>query len=175
MALAVTAITTHSLSSWSNARMKTRHLIIGLLAIALAASSGAIADSIYKWTDADGNVHYEDRPSGAETAERMTLTYNRTDNSAVEQRIQMRHDTQTARQESEAVVAEEAKSEEDKRAEASARQERCETYRGKLETLTEARRLYREDENGERVYLDDSQQLKARERTEDLVQEFCNS
>ena len=135
--LAVTAITTQSPSSWSNARMKTRHLIIGLLAIALTASSGAIADSIYKWTDADGNIHYEDRPSSAETAERMALTYNRTDNSAVEQRIQMRHDTQTARQESKAVVAEEAKSEEDKRAEASARQERCETYRGKLETFTE--------------------------------------
>ncbi len=175
MPLAVTVITTQSPSSWSNARMKTRHLIIGLLAIALTASSGAIANSIYKWIDADGNVHYEDRPSGAATEERMTLTYTRTDNDAVEQRIQMRHDTQSAHQEAKAVAAEKARSEEDQRAEAAAQQKQCENYRGKLETLTQARRLYREDENGERVYLDDSEQLEARQRTQDLVQEFCNS
>ncbi len=175
MPIAVIAITTQSASSWSNARMKTRHLIIGLLAIALTASSGAIADSIYKWIDADGNIHYEDRPSGAGTEERMTLTYTRTDDDAVEQRIQMRHDTQSAHQEAKAVAAEEARSKEDKRAEALALQQKCENYRGKLEMLTQARRLYREDENGERIYLDDSEQLKARQRADDLVQEFCNS
>ena len=155
--------------------MKTRHLVIWLLATALTASGGAIADSIYKWTDAEGNVHYEDRPSGAATEERMNLTYSRTDNSAVEQRIQTRYDKQAARSEAAAVAAEEAKSGEEKRAELAARQKQCESYRGKLESLLQARRLYREDENGERVYLDDSARLEARQRTEDLVQEFCNS
>ena len=53
----------------------------------LTGIAGAFADNIYKWTDAEGNVHYGDRPSGAETEIRMNLTYNRTDNDAVEQRI----------------------------------------------------------------------------------------
>ena len=146
--------------------------MVWLLASALTASGGAFADSIYKWTDADGNIHYEDRPSGAATEERMNLTYSRTDNDAVEQRIEARLDKQTVKRE---VAAEAAKSADEKRAEADVQQKQCDSYRGKLETLMQAHRLYREDENGERVYLDDSARLEARQRTEDLVQEFCNS
>lgn len=155
--------------------MKTRHLIIWLLATTLSASGGALADNIYKWTDAEGNLHYGDRPSGAEAEVRINLTYNRTDDSAVEQRIQTRHDKQAARSEAAAAAAEEEKSAEEKLAEAAQREKQCESYRGKLESLLQARRLYREDENGERVYLDDSARLDARERIEGLVQESCNS
>ncbi len=155
--------------------MSTRHLIIVFLAAALTASGAAVADSIYKWTDEDGNIHYEDRPSGAESEERMNLTYTRTDSSAVEQRIKTRLDGQDVRREEKAAAAEEAKKGEATLAEAAQQQKACDSYRGKLETLTQARRLYREDENGERVYLDDDAQMEARQRTADLVQEFCNS
>ena len=155
--------------------MKTRHLMVWLLASALTASGGAFADSIYKWTDADGNIHYEDRPSGAATEVRMNLTYSRTDDDAVEQRIEARLDKQTVKREAAVVAAEEAKSADEKRAKADAQQKQCDSYRDTLETNMQARRLYREDENGERVYLDDSARLEARQRTEDLLQEFCNS
>ncbi len=155
--------------------MKTRHLMVWLLASALTASGGAFADSIYKWTDADGNIHYEDRPSGAATEVRMNLTYSRTDDDAVEQRIEARLDKQTAKREAAVVAAEEAKSADEKRAEADVQQKQCDSYRDTLETQMQARRLYREDENGERVYLDDSARLEARQRTEDFVQEFCDS
>ena len=149
--------------------------MVWLLASALTASGGAFADSIYKWTDADGNIHYEDRPSGAATEVRMNLTYNRTDDDAVEQRIEARLDKQTVKREAAVVAAEEAKSTDEKRAKADAQQKQCDSYRDTLETNMQARRLYREDENGERVYLDDSARLETRQRTEDLVQEFCNS
>ena len=155
--------------------MKTRHLMVWLLASALTASGGAFADSIYKWTDADGNIHYEDRPSGAATEVRMNLTYSRTDDDAVEQRIEARLDKQTAKREAAVVAAEEAKSADEKRAEADVQRKQCDSYRDTLETQMQARRLYREDENGERVYLDDSARLEARQRTEDFVQEFCDS
>ena len=155
--------------------MSTRHLIIVFLAAALTASGAAMADSIYKWTDEDGNVHYEDRPSGAESEERMALTYTRTDSDAVEQRIKTQLDGQDVRREERSAAAEEAKKGEAALAEAAQRQKACDSYRGKLESLTQARRLYREDENGERVYLDDDARMEARQRTEDLVQKFCNS
>ena len=134
-----------------------------------------MGDGIYKWTDEDGNVHYEDRPSGAESEERMQLSYTRTDSSAVEQRIKTRLDGQDFKREEKAAAAEEAKKGEETRAEAAQRQKACDSYRGKLESLTQARRLYREDENGERVYLDDDARMETRQRTADLVQEFCNS
>jgi uncharacterized membrane protein YebE (DUF533 family) len=44
-----------------------------------------------------------------------------------------------------------------------------------LQKYLTSRRLYRQDENGERVYLDEDETLAARERVEDQVQEFCGS
>jgi hypothetical protein len=38
-----------------------------------------------------------------------------------------------------------------------------------------SRRLYREDGNGERVYLDDSQIDEARAKAQSDVEEYCNS
>jgi hypothetical protein len=43
-----------------------RHLIILILALALMPSMGT-ADSMYKWVDAQGNVHYSDKPAPGAT------------------------------------------------------------------------------------------------------------
>lgn len=153
--------------------MRSRLLIFGFLAI--SASGGAFAESIYKWTDADGNVHYEDRPSADQSVELMKLSYKRTDSRAVERRIQTRLDTQTTRREVKAAAAEETRSSEALRAEAAEVQKRCQSYRRKLDTLVQSRRLYREDADGERVYLDDAERQAASERAKELVHEFCNS
>ncbi len=155
--------------------MKNRHLILGLLVMSVTVSGGAIADSIYKWTDADGNVHYEDRPSDYENAERIQLTYNRTNNTVVQERVQARLDTQTSRREEKTAAAEKAQAREDDRAKAAERQKKCDTYRSRTDTLLYSRRIYRDDENGERVYLDDAEREATRKRNEELIQEYCNS
>lgn len=175
LAPGVTAITINAHPSWSNVVMRSRLLIIGFLAMSVTASGGAFAESIYKWTDADGNIHYEDRPSADQSVELMKLGYKRTDSRAVTQRIQTRLNTQTTRREAKAAAAEEAKSSEALRAEAAEVQKRCQSYRHKLDTLVQSRRLYREDADGERVYLDDAERQEASERAEELVHEFCNS
>ncbi len=41
-----------------------RKTMIMLTTAALAFSGTALSGEIYKWTDDDGNVHYEDRPTG---------------------------------------------------------------------------------------------------------------
>jgi hypothetical protein len=38
-----------------------------------------------------------------------------------------------------------------------------------------SRRLYREDENGERVYLDEAQMQSARDRVQSQVEEYCGA
>ena len=48
-------------------------------------------------------------------------------------------------------------------------------YRAKLKTMLESRRLYRENESGERVYLDDSARAEARQKAENLIKENCGS
>jgi len=155
--------------------MKGKRFLIGFALLAIAASSGSIADEIYKWTDEQGNVHYEDRPTGSVSAERMKLTYRRTNTTAVQQRIQTHVDSETARQEARTVAAEDAKAAEAAATEAAAKQKKCESYRARMQTLAQSRRVYRQGDDGEREYLDEQEMQKTRQRIEDLIAENCSS
>ena len=42
-----------------------------------------------------------------------------------------------------------------------------------MENYLQARRLYREDENGEREYLDDTQVMEARSEAQEDIQAYC--
>jgi hypothetical protein len=151
---------------------KRNSLSLALAAIMLAA--GASANEIYKWTDEEGNVHYEDRPSGAPTEERLALNYRRTDTGAVRQRINAQHERQAARSEaqSEAELAEREAAE--KAAAEEQRKLACGRARTRLETYLQSPRLYRTDDNGERIYLDDEQRREARREAEEQVNELCS-
>ena len=155
--------------------MKTRHLIIGFAALAITISTGAFANDIYKWTDENGNVHYEDRPSGEASEQRLQFSYNRTNAKAVQGRVQHRQDAANTRRE----AREEAEAAEltaaDERAAAKQKLAQCESYRTRLKTILESRRVYRENQAGEREYLDDAQRTEARTKAEELIKETCGS
>jgi len=155
--------------------MKGKQFLTGFVMLALTAGGGAMASEIYKWTDEDGNVHYEDRPSGAATEQRLALTYRRSSSGSVERQVKSLADSQAARQEARAAADAEAQQAEELKAEAEAKKARCEKHRAQLETLLQARRLYRQGENGEREYLDDKQRQEARSRTEELIAKNCTS
>jgi len=154
--------------------MDIRHLTISVTVLAITASSGVFADDIYKWIDADGHVHYEDRPSGAASEEILQFSYNRTSSSALQQREQSRLDgaatRRAAREEREA----EERSAVETRAAAEEKLAKCQDYRRRMQTMLDSRRLYREDENGERVYLDDVARAEARQQAENLIRETCS-
>jgi hypothetical protein len=137
-------------------------------------AAAATANEIYKWTDAEGNVHYEDRPSGASTEERIELQYRRTDDSVVGQRIQARLDRQAERAEAKSAAAAQEQEAAEQAAAAEERARSCERARARLESYLQARRLYRTDADGERVYLDDAQRQEARQKAEEQVAEFCS-
>jgi hypothetical protein len=154
--------------------MKNTHFIAAAAALVLTLGGTAVAENIYKWVDEDGNVHYEDRPSGAESEERIQMTYNRTSNSTVQSRVNSFNESQQVRREANQAAGEEKAAAAEKRAEEEQRQKKCIDTRAQLKTMLEARRVYREDEDGERVYLDDDGRAEARQRAEDLIEEYCN-
>ena len=55
----------------------------------------ALSGEIYKWTDEDGNVHYEDRPTGDDV--QLVAVSSNTDNSAVRAGIDARRAREAAR------------------------------------------------------------------------------
>ena len=154
--------------------MKGKRIALSCAVLAMTMASGAMANEIYKWTDADGNVHYEDRPTGAETEERLDMTYGRTDRSSVQRRVKARTDAEASRREAASVAAAAKQEAADNAAAEEARAAKCERSRARLESYLQSRRLYRTDENGERVYLDDTQRQEARQKAEEQITQFCS-
>lgn len=155
--------------------MNIRYLLIGFAALTVAASTSVFADGIYKWTDAEGFVHYEDRPSGEPSEELLQFSYNRTNSTAVNQRVQTQRDASATRQAARADADVDRQTAADNRAMAEENKARCQTYRAKLKTMLESRRVYREDEAGERSYLDEAQRAEARSKAEELIKETCGN
>jgi hypothetical protein len=149
--------------------------LIACTAALLMVSSATLASEIYKYTDENGNVHYGDVPSGNPTEERLDIGYNRSDSAAIRGRVEARQERQAngrkaaeEREKAKQTAAEEATAAEQK-------QQKCEESRARLQTYLSARKLYREDANGERVYLDEAGRDEARQRAEEAITEYCGS
>ncbi|MBT8088506.1 MAG: DUF4124 domain-containing protein [Gammaproteobacteria bacterium] len=155
--------------------MKSRLWMMVIFAAALAIGSGAFANEIYKWVDQDGNVHYEDRPSGSDSEQRLALSYKRTDAASIEQLKEDRSAARASREEAEAKQAEEQQATAAAADKEEARKKKCESYRASLDTFANSRRVYRTDDNGERVFLEDDEIQKTRARAEALVAKYCTS
>jgi hypothetical protein len=100
-----------------------------------------------KWTDEEGNVYFVDRPTGAASEERLDIRSRPTDPG------------QTP---------------EDLRANAAELEERCNKYRERQIQFTQNRRIYRMDENGERVYYDEEEMQAARDNVDNLIEKYCD-
>jgi hypothetical protein len=153
----------------------TRHPLLFAISVAALLAGGTVAGSeIYKWTDENGSVHYEDRPTGEGQVERMSIVSARTDNSAVQARLQARHEERAAREQ----VASEAPpemSKEEIRAEQEKRQQQCQMYRDRLEAFLRSQRLYEESDSGERRYLDEQEVQAARSKVQEQIVKYCGA
>ncbi len=150
-----------------------RYLAIAVaLMLAVTAAGTAVAGDIFKWTDEDGNVHFGDVPVSAES-EKVAIQSRPTNPARVQANAQSRADAAAKAAEAEAAPA--GPSPEELQAQADARAEKCSKYRAQLQSFVTSRRLYRHDENGERVYLDEGETQAARERAENQVQDNCSS
>lgn len=144
-----------------------------MLILAAAFTATAAATEIYRQVDADGNVQYGDRPTGAESEVRLQIASQPTDPARIQAQATARLEQQATAREA-AANAPQGPSEEEQRAEATERAEKCTMYRERLEKFVQSRRLYREDANGERVYLDENETQAARENVQRQVEEYCS-
>ena len=152
-----------------------RYLAIAVaLMLAVTTAGTATAGDIFKWTDEDGNVHFGDRPLG-EDPEKVAIQSRPTNPERVQATVQSRANAAAKAAEEEAAATPAGPSPEELQAQADERAEKCDKYREQLQRFVRSRRLYREDESGERVYLDEGEMRAARERVENQVQDFCTS
>ena len=129
---------------------------------------GLAAAEIYRWTDANGQVHFSQRPTAAgaeqvevkpQVVERDQLTRER------EERANRFYD---ARREEQAQASAETLK---RRAE---REEECKKLRNSLAEIPEGYSYYRSEEDGQRSYYSDEEVDTARRRLQDRVSERCS-
>ena len=150
--------------------MKCRCAKAALLALALALPAAVLASDIYKWVDENGVVHFGDRPAGDAPVEIVDVASEPTDPAVVQARIEARR---SASADAPGEPSQEL-TEEQIEAQERERTEKCAMFKERLQTFLTSRRLYREDENGERVYLDEEQTLAARADVQQKILEYCN-
>ena len=147
--------------------------MVGFAAFSMTVSSAVFADDIYKWTDENGDVYYADRPSGEPSEEILQFSYNRTNSTAVQKRVQAHRDTTAARRVARAEAGKAALTAIETRELAEQKLAQCHEYRAKLQTMANSRRLYRQSDAGERVYLDEAAKAEAHRNIEALIKDTC--
>jgi hypothetical protein len=154
--------------------MKHYRLVFTVSVAALLFGGATIAGEIYKWTDVDGNTHYEDRPIADADIERLNIASRNTDNEAIQARQRADREARaTARQ----VAAEAPKemSKQELRAEQEKRGEQCQIYRDRLVQFSRSQRLFEEGDDGERRYLDDAETVAAHNRVQQQIDKYCGT
>lgn len=142
-----------------------------LFVCCLLSASLALAGGVFKWTDAEGNVHYGDRPAAGPGSVAVRVSTKAGRLASPVARVQAKpaaaNSSETTPQPTKAELRKKA------REEAAARATRCQEAKDRLQSYVQSQRLYRLDDAGERVYLDEEQIQAARDTVQERVEENC--
>ncbi|MBL8269765.1 DUF4124 domain-containing protein [Steroidobacter sp.] len=150
-------------------------LVFGTIALGLLSSPGSgLAGEIYKSVDARGRVTYSDRPSPQ--AERIVIPTDPTLSDADRARLAEDQQAQARLQTGRAQRADMAKQEQARRAEAEqTRGIQCRQARDRYLMFAESGRLYRRDEQGNRVYYTSAELDAERTKAQQRMKELCDA
>jgi len=149
-----------------------RRTIVTLMLAGLATV--AAAETVYKWVDTSGQVHYTDLPP-TESGSRILGVYEREriisgeDEPGDQGDANATYDSGPALEENASNAAATAV----QRDLDQARSEQCKQAQERYKTYIESRRLYRETADGKREYLTDAELAAARIEARKAVDEFC--
>jgi hypothetical protein len=139
-------------------------------------AAGAAAETVYKWVDGRGQIHYTDLPPQQADAKILGIVHQ----AGVVDEEESGDDYDDYDDEGGdgmATTPEPPVSREAMQAAANdaekAKVEQCKAAQDRYQRYIESRRLFRE-ENGKRVYLSDQELAEARARAKQAVDDYCN-
>lgn len=157
----------------SNHLFSIKNTVLGMLILPLLLTGESSAE-IYKWVDAEGNVHYaQQRPNDAD-AERLdiqqepTTTFRSGTNKPVKTEETARDSEQPA---------EEPAAQEEKKVETPAEKKQrlaaCAKARKALTTMKSVGRIRSKDADGNYSYLSQQQKEAKMKQARDLIKKYC--
>ncbi len=157
-------------------------VVCALLMAGVAAVAGA--ETVYKWVDSSGQVHYTDLPPRQAGARILGVyqqeagTIDEGDSGESDDYSDQDDAGESPDSDSEspstpeppvsqeAIAAAEADA-------AKARVEQCKAAQDRYQRYIDSRRLFRETPDGKRVYLTDKELTEARARAKQAVDDYC--
>jgi hypothetical protein len=155
--------------------------LITLGALLIGASALATAGDMYRWVDAEGQVHYSDEPPPSDAKDVKSMRNKGVDPSPQDQSEDSEDseappsyvEQQAAFEERQAKKAEEqAKAEQQKKL-AAEQKKNCEAARGNYNTVSSGGRVMRVNAQGEREYLSDEEIKKETIEARKSMEEMC--
>ena len=158
-----------------------------VLAVLLAGVAAmAAAETVYKWVDGAGQVHYTDLPPRQGDAKILSVyqqesgmsqdddagSGNFTEEGGGDDNAQASAST-TKPHSAEPPVSDEAKEAAANDA-AKAKVVQCKEAQDRYQRYLDSRRLFRETPDGKRVYLTDQELTEARARAKQAVDDYCS-
>lgn len=144
------------------------------LALSLLAVSTTQAD-VYRFVDSKGQVQYTDRPETLPAELLAKIKSQRTDNSALADRVaadlRARDAAAKTKEASDKAAADKAKAEQ---VTATDKANRCTQARNQYASVTGTGRVFTMDAKGERAYMDDAQLEQARATAKEQMDTWCN-
>lgn len=150
--------------------MKKYGFLLGAVVIALSLPPLAVGAAVYKWTDAQGNTHFSDRPDELPAAQRVEVDVvppSATPPAAPAPREAGRNAAAEATGDAAPLQA-------DAEAQRAIREKNCEIARGTLAHNENIDRMYRLGSDGERIFLTDEERVQVLSRSRADVEKWCD-
>jgi Domain of unknown function (DUF4124) len=146
--------------------------------LALLACGVAVAD-VYKWVDKDGKIQYSDQPPiGGDAKKMKRKSIDAPSTAAPTSTSSAKPAATAADQELEYRKRKAEKEEAEKKQQGEAEnakknKEYCSGLKGDLRSHTDGTRLYRHNEKGERVFMDEKEHAKSKRDLEERIAKEC--
>ncbi len=138
--------------------------------IVLMSLSLSVTAAVYKWTDAQGNVHYGDKPVDSNQANEIKVDSATVRSGVTESRAEKRGKLLDAMAEDR---LEKKEKREKQKAERKQRRAKCNYLKDRLRRLVNSSRAYRLDKDGKRVYVSNQSREKSIGQLRKQVRKTC--
>ena len=161
-------------TSQNPATFMMKNLIIATVSMVILLSSATVlAGKIYKWTDAEGNVHYSSEKPADAAAEKMKVDTGKT---GVDRGARALDDIKQQVDDEAQRVVEEGIPEEPPVPSLPAKEvkKRCQAARQDLATIQARGQLRERDEKGNISYVSDEEKQRRISFAKKQIREYCN-
>ena len=147
--------------------MKNIIFLLGLI-VSISAHAG-----VYKWVDENGKIHYGDSPQISQPTVEMNVDDTAPAPSFSDDEMSREEKRERLLQSMEEDRLEKQEKRDRQKAEKEKNRRKCNRYRDRMRHYERANALYKLDRDGNRIYIPDSDRVRATKSLRAKIKKYC--